>query len=123
MAENVRSELVVQRIGVLDTSIATRNTGDLIIMEAARSVLDTLLIDRQLIYFPTHEKLSAHGRKLQGEVALNVACGTNLLHSNMGLVHQWKVGIREAFAYSPTVLMGVGWRAAKKRKIDPYTRW
>src|ERR1700704_4984925 len=33
----------LQRIGVLDTSIATRNTGDLIIMEAARSVLDTLL--------------------------------------------------------------------------------
>lgn len=113
----------MQRIGVLDTSIATRNTGDLIIMEAARSVLDTLLIDRQLIYFPTHEKLSAHGRGLQRLVALNVACGTNLLHSNMGLVHQWKVGIREAFAYSPTVLMGVGWRAAKKRKIDPYTRW
>jgi polysaccharide pyruvyl transferase WcaK-like protein len=113
----------VQRIGVLDTSIATRNTGDLIIMEAARNVLDTLLIDRQLIYLPTHEKLSAYGRGLQKLVALNVACGTNLLHSNMGLVRQWQIGILDAFSFSPTVLMGVGWRAHKKRKIDPYTRW
>ena len=113
----------MQRIGVLDTSIATRNTGDLIIMEAARTVLETLLIDRQLIYFPTHEKLSGYGRKLQGLVALNVACGTNLLHSHMGLVRQWQVGVRDAFAFSPTVLLGVGWRSHKKRQTDAYTRW
>lgn len=113
----------MQRIGVLDTSIATRNTGDLIIMEAARSVIETLLIDRQLIYFPTHEKLSAYGRKLQGQVALNIACGSNLLHSHMGLVRQWQVGVLDAFAFSPTVLMGVGWRSHKKRQTDVYTRW
>jgi polysaccharide pyruvyl transferase WcaK-like protein len=123
MAKNVRSELVVHRIGVLDTSIATRNTGDLIIMEAARSVLETLLIERQLIYFPTHEKLSSYGRKLQKDVALNVACGSNLLHSHMGLVHQWQVGVKDAFAFSPTVLLGVGWRSHKKWKTSVYTRW
>lgn len=113
----------MQRIGVLDTSIATRNTGDLIIMEAARGVIETLLIDRQLIYFPTHEKLSGYGRKLQGLVALNIACGSNLLHSHMGLIRQWQVGVRDAFAFSPTVLMGVGWRSHKKRQTDAYTRW
>jgi polysaccharide pyruvyl transferase WcaK-like protein len=113
----------VRRIGVLDTSIATRNSGDLIIMEAARTVLETLLIDRQLIYFPTHEKLSGYGRKLQRLVALNVACGTNLLHSHMGLVRQWQVGVRDAFAFSPTVLLGVGWRSHKRRQTDAYTRW
>jgi polysaccharide pyruvyl transferase WcaK-like protein len=123
VAENVRSELVVHRIGVLDTSIATLNTGDLIIMEAARGVLEALLIDRQLIYFPTHEQLSAYGRGLQKLVSLNVACGSNLLHSHMGLVRQWRVGLRDAFAFSPTVLMGVGWRSHKKRKTDAYTRW
>jgi polysaccharide pyruvyl transferase len=113
----------VQRIGVLDTSIATRNTGDLIIMEAARSVLDTLLVDHQIIYFPTHERLSAYGRRLQRLVTLNVACGTNLLHSHMGLVHQWNLGFRDAFAYRRTVLMGVGWRSQRRRKTDWYTRW
>lgn len=113
----------MQRIGVLDTSIATQNTGDLIIMEAAREVLEELLIDRQLIYFPSHEGLSAYGRKLQRLVSLNIACGTNLLHSHMGLVHQWRIGVRDAFSFSRTVLMGVGWRSHKRRKTDAYTRW
>jgi polysaccharide pyruvyl transferase WcaK-like protein len=113
----------MQRIGVLDTSIATQNTGDLIIMEAAREVLEELLIDRQLIYFPSHEGLSAYGRKLQRLVSLNIACGTNLLHSHMGLVRQWRIGVRDAFCFSRTVLMGVGWRSQKSRKTDAYTHW
>ena len=117
------AERYMQRIGILDTSIATQNTGDLIIMEAAREVLEALLVDRQLIYFPTHERVSGYGRKLQRLVSLNVACGTNLLHSHMGLVRQWRVGIREAFSYSKTVLMGVGWRSNQRRQTDWYTRW
>jgi polysaccharide pyruvyl transferase WcaK-like protein len=117
LAANVQGKLVVtltaaperhlrgtgsqlQRIGVLDTSIATKNSGD-----------------------PTHEKLSAYGRRLQRLVSLNVACGTNLLHSHMGLVRQWNVGPWDALSYSKTVLMGVGWRSHKRRKTDLYTRW
>ncbi len=117
------SQEPVRRIGVLDTSIATKNTGDLIIMEAARDVLESLLIDRQLIYFPTHESLSGYGRSLQKLVSLNIACGTNLLHSHMGLVRQWRIGLLEAFSYSRTVLMGVGWRSHQRRQTDRYTRW
>lgn len=117
------SERMSGRIGVLDTALATQNTGDLIIMEAAREVLETLLADRQLIYFPTHESVSGYGRKLQRLVSLNVACGTNLLHSHMGLVRQWRIGVREAFSYSKTVLMGVGWRSHQRRQTDWYTRW
>jgi polysaccharide pyruvyl transferase WcaK-like protein len=117
------TERHMQRIGVLDTAVATQNTGDLIIMEAAREVLETLLVDRQLIYFPTHESVSGYGRSLQRLVSLNVACGTNLLHSHMGLVRQWRIGIREAFSYSKTVLMGVGWRSHRRRQTDWYTRW
>lgn len=113
----------MRRIGVLDTSIATQNTGDLIIMEAAREVLETLLLDRQLVFFPSHESLSPYGRRLQRLVHLNIACGTNLLHSHMGLVRQWRIGVRDAFSFSRTVLMGVGWRSQERRQTDWYTRW
>lgn len=111
------------KIGILDTGIATENTGDLIIMEGARHELEKTLIDFQLVYFPTHEKLSTHSFKLQKLVSVNVACGTNLLHSHMGLVKQWNIGIRSAFNIKPVILLGVGWRSQKKRKTDFFTKW
>lgn len=111
------------KIGILDTGIATENTGDLIIMEGAKRELENTLIDYQLIYFPTHEKLSSHSHKLQKLVSINVACGTNLLHSHMGIVKQWNIGIKSAFKIKPVVLLGVGWRSQKKRKTDVFTKW
>lgn len=109
--------------GILDTSIATQNTGDLIIMDAAKEEAENALISHQLLYFPTHEKISSYGRKLQKNISYNVACGTNLLHSHMGIVKQWHIGVLDAFAMKPTVLLGVGWRSQKKRNTDFYTKW
>lgn len=112
----------ILKTGILDTSIATENTGDLIIMESARQVLDSLL-DSQSFYFPTHEKLSSTSYKIQKTLTYNIACGTNLLHSHMGLIKQWNVGIRDTFLLKPVVLFGVGWRSQASRKTDFYTRW
>lgn len=112
----------IEKAGILDTSIATENTGDLIIMESARQVLESLL-DAQTFYFPTHEKLGATSYRIQQQLAYNVACGTNLLHAHMGLVKQWNVGLVDAFKLKPVVLLGVGWRSQASRKTDVYTRW
>lgn len=109
-------------VGILNTAICTQNTGDFIIMESAMPFLDDLLIDYQQLHFPTHEKLSKYGRKLQKSCLFNVACGTNLLHSHMSIVKQWNVGIKDYFSMAPTVLMGVGWRSQKKYSPDLYTR-
>jgi len=111
------------KAGILDTSIATQNTGDLIIMEAAKEEAENALIHNQLLYFPTHEKLSSYGRQLQKKISFNIACGTNLLHSHMGIVKQWHIGILDAYTMKPTVLLGVGWRSHKKRNTDFYTKW
>lgn len=111
------------KIGILDTGIATENTGDLIIMEGAKKELEQILINYQLIYFPTHEKISSHSYKLQKYVDINLACGTNLLHSHMGIVKQWNIGIKSVFNIKPVVLFGVGWRSQKKRKTDVFTKW
>lgn len=113
----------IRTLGVLDTSIATRNTGDHIIMEAAMRELDDIIRPRQMIRFPTHEKLSPVSYRLQRHVEFNIACGTNLLHSHMGLVKQWNVGLRDSFRLAPVVLLGVGWRSQAKRRTDVYTRW
>lgn len=110
-------------IGILDTGIASENSGDLIIMEGAKRELEKILMEYQLLYFPTHEELSSHSYKLQKLVDINIACGTNLLHSHMGIVKQWNIGIRDAYRIKPVVLFGVGWRSQKKRKTDFFTRW
>lgn len=109
-------------IGVLNTSICTQNTGDFIIMESAQRVIDEVFDERQHLHFPTHEKMSSYGRKLQKQIALNIACGTNLLHSHMSLIKQWNIGIKEYFSLSPVVLLGVGWRSQKKYTPDFYTK-
>lgn len=112
-----------EAIGILDTSIATENTGDHIIMESCLKELRSILLPRQMIRFPTHEKLSSTSRRLQRKIEFNIACGTNLLHSHMGLIKQWNVGFYDALKLSPVVLLGVGWRSQRKRKTDIYTAW
>jgi polysaccharide pyruvyl transferase WcaK-like protein len=112
-----------KKVGVLDTSIATENAGDVIIMDAARREIEKVCVNDQLLYFPTHEKLSSYGRGLQRKLQYNIACGTNLLHSHMLLVRQWNVGLLDVPSYAPTVLLGVGWRSQEKRQTDMYSKW
>ena len=110
-------------IGVLDTSIASENAGDFIIMDAALRQLGACLPLAQRIHFPTHEKLARTSLRLQRKVAFNIACGTNLLHSHMEIVKQWRVGFLASRAMKPVILLGVGWRAKADRKTTLYTRW
>jgi len=114
---------VVPRLGVLNTSIATQNAGDQIIVDAALMELQEVFFDRQIIQFPSHEKLSSVSRNLQKLVDMNIACGTNLLHSHMGLVKQWNVGLIDAIKLKPVILFGVGWRSHATRKTDFYTKF
>ena len=79
-------------IGVLNTSIASENCGDFIIMEAAARQIDDCLPFAHKIHFTTHEKLSWTSFRLQRKLALNIACGTNLLHSHMEIIKQWNTG-------------------------------
>ena len=109
-------------IGVLNTSIASVNAGDFIIMEAAaREIAECLPLSFK-IQLTTHEKLSRASFRLQKKVAFNVACGTNLLHSHMEIVKQWNVGLVASWFLKPVVLLGVGWRGHASRKTTPYTK-
>jgi polysaccharide pyruvyl transferase WcaK-like protein len=109
-------------VGVLNTSIASENGGDSIIMEAALRQIDECLPSAHKIHFTTHEKLSRESYRLQRKVIYNIACGTNLLHSHMEIVRQWKIGFVAAWFMKPVILLGVGWRAQAKWKTTPYTK-
>ena len=113
----------VETVGILDTSVATENTGDHIIMESSLRELREVLLPRRVMRFPTHEKMSSTSYVLQKNIDINIACGTNLLHSHMGLIKQWNVGFYDALKLKPVVLLGVGWRSQQKRKTDIYTKW
>ena len=110
-------------IGVLDTSVVSENYGDFLIMDAANYVIDDVFSEYHKVSFPTHERVSLKSYKIQKEVSFNIACGTNLLHSHMGLVKQWNVGLRDLWFFKPVVLLGVGWRSKKTRQTDLYTKW
>jgi len=109
-------------IGVLNTSIATENLGDFIIMEAAAREIDECLPAAYKIHLPTHEKLSRASLRLQKKIAFNIAGGTNLLHSHMEIVRQWNIGFLVRWFLKPVVLLGVGWRGQAKRRTTLYTR-
>jgi polysaccharide pyruvyl transferase WcaK-like protein len=109
-------------IGVLNTSIASENAGDFIIMEAAARRIDECLPLAYKVHLTTHEKLSRASLRLQKGIAFNIACGTNLLHSHMEVIRQWKVGFVTSFYLKPVVLLGVGWRGQAKRRTTFYTR-
>lgn len=109
-------------VGVLNTSIASENGGDFIIMEAALGEIAQCLPLAFKIHLATHEKLSRTSLRLQGKVAFNIACGTNLLHSHMEIIKQWNVGLFAACFLKPVVLLGVGWRGRASRKTTFFTK-
>jgi polysaccharide pyruvyl transferase WcaK-like protein len=109
-------------IGVLNTSIASENAGDSIIMEAAAREIAQCLPLAYKIQLTTHEKLARASLRLQKEAAFNVACGSNLLHSHMEIIKQWNIGMFAAWSLKPVVLLGVGWRGHASRRTTLYTR-
>lgn len=108
-------------VALLDTSVATRNLGDHVIMSAVRRELSELLPDSLLVSLPTHLSVGVPGYKLLRKAEFAVVGGTNLLTSNMLTNRQWKVGIADALFQRNFVLMGVGWWGYQ-RAPDSYTR-
>jgi polysaccharide pyruvyl transferase WcaK-like protein len=114
----------MRRVTILDTSVASSNLGDQIIMEAVRRELASVFTEPDLytLEIASHQRMDGVHRALvsQGEVA--IAGGTNLLSSRMWLRPIWRLGPRDALAGLNVVLMGCGWYQYQHRP-DPYSRW
>ena len=99
----------MKEIAVLDTSIASENLGDKIIMDYCGGILEELFPQAFFAAFPTHDILGPASRNKINQSDLAVVCGTNLLSSNMNQYNQWKIDMKDAKYLSDVCLLGVGW--------------
>ncbi len=112
----------MKRAVVLDTSIASTNIGDQIIMEAVRDELGSPLRDVFTSSVASHETMGRKGRGLVRSADLTVAGGSNLIASHIWARSVWRLKPIDAFTGMNVVLMGVGWYQFQS-KPDPYTAW
>lgn len=113
----------MDNILLLDTSIASLNRGDDIIMECVRKELDYLLQDNFEINLPTHVSAFHWYQILRGldRVKIYERCrlkfvgGTNLLVKNMLTYYpQWNINLFNYRAVKNCILVGVGVGAGDK---------
>ncbi len=113
---------VTDSLTVLDTSIASTNVGDEIIMDAVNDVLLSLFPNSRLARVASHEKMSAKSRSIIRASDLVIAGGSNLLSSHAALRSVWKLSPVDATLGDKFVMMGVGWYHDQGAP-DPFTAW
>jgi polysaccharide pyruvyl transferase WcaK-like protein len=102
----------MRRITLLDTSVATDNLGDEIIMDAVAEVARAVLPDGYFYRVATHERMGATSRGLIRSSDLSIVGGTNILSSSMLSKNAlWKLGLKDILSLKSVVLLGVGWHA------------
>lgn len=105
---------------IFDTSIATDNLGDAIIMDSVNETTRELCPDAFTVRVPTHDKISSASRKYARKAHLSFVGGTNLLCANWVYRSQWKIGLSDFWRIGNPILLGVGWHYYQ-RKSDPIT--
>lgn len=110
----------LKKIAIFDTSIATDNIGDEIIMDAVLKHARTIFGQDFFIRIPTHDRIGPKARKIARESHVSLVGGTNLLCANWLWRNQWKVGLWDFWRVGHPVLMGVGWQFYQ-RPSDPAT--
>lgn len=98
-----------KKILIFDTSIATQNLGDSIILDSVNKSLTGLFPNGRFFNTATHESIGLVSYKLHKMADFSFVAGTNLLSSNMNKYNQWKVNFIDAAFLKDIILLGVGW--------------
>lgn len=110
------------RIGWLDPSVNSRNTGDQIIADAVSKELASALPNADLVRLPTQTFLTRTERTLARSCAKFIVGGTNILNGNIPRYIQWKLDPGTYTAYKRRVsTMGVGWWQYQSN-VNPISR-
>lgn len=104
-----------QQVLVFDTSVATSNLGDLIIMDAVWKELAVLFPNAHFLNTSTHEVIGRASYALNKSSIFSFVGGTNLLSSNMNSYNQWEINWFDALFLKDIILMGVGWWQYQKK--------
>lgn len=115
---------IEKHIMLFDTSIASDNKGDKIILKYCSEILNEMFPEADYINVPTHEKISKVTHRWNRETEFGIVCGTNLLRGDSLVNKQWKISLVDAFKMNNICLMGVAWNgdSDKNHKIDLYTK-
>ncbi|SFB99592.1 Polysaccharide pyruvyl transferase [Parapedobacter composti] len=106
-----------------DTSIATTNLGDHIIMDAVKQIVNELFVDDFVINIPTHFSIHPKDLPKLRKYQLGIVGGTNLLKNDTLLNSQWKVGLKDLIVLRhKAVLLGVGWWQYQEKPVSAYSR-
>lgn len=97
------------KIAELDTTVASENLGDQIIMEASRATLRKLFPDAFYISLTTHEFLLWESYRMLRGCDYVFVGGSNLLKSSMLWNNQWKISPLDFLFRRNCILMGCGW--------------
>jgi polysaccharide pyruvyl transferase WcaK-like protein len=107
---------------VFDTSVATLNLGDEIIMDAVLKEMAEVFRDHMVLRSLTHDRIGPQTYGILKDAEISFLGGTNLLSSEINRYRQWSVGYCDiARGLSDVVLFGVGWWQYQ-RAPNMYTR-
>lgn len=119
----------MENVLLMDTSIATLNKGDNIIMKCIEKELEFFTDGKFILNLPTHVSpfhsyqvwRNSNRVKIYSNCCAKFVCGSNLLTTNM-LTHfpQWNINIFNYGAIKDCVLVGVG--AGHGNSINLYTK-
>jgi len=109
-------------ISVFDTSIASYNSGNQIIMDSVLKEIDNLFPQDSIIRIPT-EDISTNARRYNSNSLMTFVGGTNILNTNIRQYRQWDLTLHNLLILKRCVLMGCGWFQYEERKITKYTKW
>ncbi|MET7103876.1 polysaccharide pyruvyl transferase family protein [Lactiplantibacillus plantarum] len=105
-------KLMYNTITVLDTSIATENLGDFIIMDAVHKQLRTLFPESFFVNTATHDTMGREAKQWQRKSQYTFIGGTNLLTDRFRGRNraQWKYGLRDR-EVTGAIGLGLGWQS------------
>jgi polysaccharide pyruvyl transferase WcaK-like protein len=107
--ENLRTDS--SRLCVFDTSIATDNLGDHIIMDAVWEVIHSVFgtVDG-VRRIATHEYMPRKTYRTLSQFDVGIVGGTNILKSHMFVRANWRLRLYDVLYLKNIVLLGVGWQ-------------
>ena len=109
-------------ISVFDTSIASYNIGNQIIMDAVNLEINELFPESFIISLPV-EDIKTNARKYNAKSDISFVGGTNILNSDIRKYRQWDLTLHNILILSDIILMGCGWWQYEEQPISRYTRW
>ncbi|CAG9355515.1 polysaccharide pyruvyl transferase family protein [Clostridium perfringens] len=120
----------MKKILLFDTSVATLNMGDEVIMNSIKNNMADFLENTYCISMPTHTLNYSKIQSLLSPKTLNeyknvdykFVCGTNLLYTNMlRPIPGWNIKITNTEIVKDSVLLGVG-HGVNSKKVTLYTK-